>query len=690
MGKIRSALNSASLLVLLMLCRPAVIWSQVDGPGPTEVRGYVAVHGCQVSPGDLLVRARPALPASLSEFGPGDNRPLVVRAGRTGELGSFEFHFENVRPGLPYRLGIKLVGKSSQKCGKLLWNASDLPFVVGGSKPLRFDAYSITSTIEVRGETGRGRTRAGWFGADALDFEDSAKATRTFRWRSELPWVTGGQLQVSVDAFPRVGQVRFNPCFSATEDRPTGIIYTKNFPASPGNWANFTVDFSNLLGSGRTGGSRIDRVDSGSALVDQNTLNALKAGRPIYVRVVPLDERAGSPDPVCDPDRAGVPSEVFLAVIRALNTNKPPMDPIFKTQAVYYTGPTIDLKHPTYSEVCYRFTGARKMVYQASQAGDLVWDWAAVQNSSLTWGATAKKGFAFCVPNSWWKGDDEGWLESFVSGFGDVLMGFVDAIGKLITSASELWEDIKEKAVSATAAGLKNLGVPCYSLCRAALETGLEIGLASMGAPPPLPNFNDLVDQGADYLAAQAGSQLGIPPELTHYASGYAQQFIKKAVADMQATPYAVSGLPSWLVPDLRFQPGFLTLALYRTTDSELPSQPGLIRAPTLEFAGKFVQLPKGMPKEGSFECSLGGCVPVQPLLFPMVLDFNLEGLPQEASEYDTAVTQKTIYVASRWKEGLGCYHLFLIGLAPEGDKVFTLFESWFRPGPFTPCSPLP
>jgi hypothetical protein len=49
------------------------------------------------------------------------------------------------------------------------------------------------------------------------------------------------------------------------------------------------------------------------------------------------------------------------------------------------------------------------------------------------------------------------------------------------------------------------------STCKMALSAGLDIGLTAMGLPPSIPNFDQLSDQGLNYLASEISSQVGCP-----------------------------------------------------------------------------------------------------------------------------------------------------------------------------------
>ncbi len=241
-----------------------------------------------------------------------------------------------------------------------------------------------------------------------------------------------------------------------------------------------------------------------------------------------------------------------------------------------------------------------------------------------------------------------------------------------------MWEKIQDYAVDA-AAGIKVMGVPCDagSDCEKALQMGLEVGMATMGVPPSLPNFDQLMDQGVDYLAAQAASQAGIPPALSDYASDEAQKVIKQAAANMKERPYSIPKLPDWLVPYLRFDPAFLTLELHGT-GLLLPSRPGIIRGNDPIFAGRFVQLPRRLPAADQ-----------PPLVFPMVLEPNTWGLPtapSNYSEYDAGRWDKDHWSEQRFQNG--CYHLYLLGLWSVGDHVGTLADLSFKTQDASPCQP--
>ncbi len=88
---------------------------------------------------------------------------------------------------------------------------------------------------------------------------------------------------------------------------------------------------------------------------------------------------------------------------------------------------------------------------------------------------------------------------------------------------SQAWSDIKDFAVDVV---LKYtpLGALCTSVakkdtCTSAFNMALDAVLLAAGIPPDIPNFHELLDQGIDYVAAQAAAQVGIPPEVIKAAT---------------------------------------------------------------------------------------------------------------------------------------------------------------------------
>lgn len=62
--------------------------------------------------------------------------------------------------------------------------------------------------------------------------------------------------------------------------------------------------------------------------------------------------------------------------------------------------------------------------------------------------------------------------------------------------------------------------VPAALCDKSCIGTLLDIGLAALGIPPSLPNFDQLMDQGLEYLASTAVESIGVPKEIQDLAAG--------------------------------------------------------------------------------------------------------------------------------------------------------------------------
>jgi hypothetical protein len=76
--------------------------------------------------------------------------------------------------------------------------------------------------------------------------------------------------------------------------------------------------------------------------------------------------------------------------------------------------------------------------------------------------------------------------------------------------------------------------VPAALCDKSCIGTLLDIGLAALGIPPSIPNFDQLMDQGLEYLASTAVESIGVPKEIQDLAAGPAkdiaiEQFKKAA-----------------------------------------------------------------------------------------------------------------------------------------------------------------
>jgi len=115
---------------------------------------------------------------------------------------------------------------------------------------------------------------------------------------------------------------------------------------------------------------------------------------------------------------------------------------------------------------------------------------------------------------------------------------FFDKIGDWVSGAwnwvAEAYSDLKAFAVDVIP-NFTPLGLQCQviasqvndeEICRKVFATGLDAALVTMGIPPDLPNLDQMMGEGLDYvsgyIAEQAMAQVGVPPELTKGLTGAA------------------------------------------------------------------------------------------------------------------------------------------------------------------------
>jgi hypothetical protein len=84
---------------------------------------------------------------------------------------------------------------------------------------------------------------------------------------------------------------------------------------------------------------------------------------------------------------------------------------------------------------------------------------------------------------------------------------FFDFVSSGLSWVSKAYEALKSAVVDGLA------GVACFGneTCRDGIAAGLDIGLVAMGLPPHIPDFNELANQGLDYLASEIAEQTGVP-----------------------------------------------------------------------------------------------------------------------------------------------------------------------------------
>jgi hypothetical protein len=587
---------------------------------PSEISGTVRLYGCPVEPAQVELRAQAlgiALPDGPRHLADPRASQRQVVAEPTENPQVHRFSIRGLRPGVMYGLQARLLPPNP--CRHMLWRAPLGGLAVSGGPPVAVEGLAVRTTLEV--QSGRGA----WVGADELVPGGSETPMRRFRWGSTLPGVVGGEVQISTVPFTAAS--RPDPCAEPQD----GVVHRSRVGLGPDGAGEFEVDVGALLGDGRTDGG------PPPALSDSE-LRLLEAGAPLSVRVVPITA-AG---PACDPDEHGSPGTAALAKIPGGTgvppQPAPPLPPVIPGDGHHYAPPYTGGPaegHPTYGERAYKII--RPHVLPATKCEGLP----AVQlflqdpfgcllvNSGAAPGSTVGPGLWFYFwPGS---GGDSGGFADLVSQFGNLVTGALDAAGVLVDTLGAIWEDIKT-TVAQIVVDVVTWAVPgvedlCQEIashssesCDSLVKKGIEVGLMAMGVPPTLPSWEELKDQGVEYLAAEIATQVeastGIPSSVSEQVI---REVAQEAVDRMTAERGVGSGPAlDWIVPYLGFDPAVMTLSLREVGNAPVPDDLWLKKAADPLYAGASLPVPTVFPSTGV-------------LRVPVVLQPNLSGIPSPA-----------------------------------------------------------
>lgn len=573
-----------------------VLDGRLPGVRPSEITGTVRINGCTVDPSQIRLRAGPVGVRSSDgrRFAP-DPRAITrfARFKATDNPHLFRFSIMGLHPRTLYQLGISVPGSP---CGKLFWRGPFQGLAMSGGPAVEIEGLAARTEVEIFDPA-----TEQWVGMDNLQFTDPSAAVRTLRWRSSLAGVTGGELQVSTEAFPTRG------AFGACDEPAKGIVYRQQVPVNGGNWTTISdVDFGQILRSGRTtppgdvppnetlqdGRSDTPPTDDVPAIND-STYRQLLAGAPIYMRVVAITAEG----PACNTETDGVHGWVIVARLPGEAPDLPP--PLLgRLQAWYdqkYTPPYLGdpvKGHPSYGEVAYKVIKSHTVPpkHPSKMTTEEFFFWAGIDPLGYTLvqiglvapGTTFPSGkWFFYMPAS--SGGDDGFLSNFTSAFGGLATAAVGAFGDLLTYASNLAEEIKEavaEVVVDVISVVPGIGEACEALksagtsCEEMVKAGIEYGLTSVGLPPSIPNWEQAKGDLGDYLASEIASEIesktGVPSKFTEVQlKGLAQTTINK----MTEKRGSGNGPQyDWVLPYMGFDPAVWTMTVKKNDNDPLPS----------------------------------------------------------------------------------------------------------------------
>lgn len=374
-----------------------------------------------------------------------------------------------------------------------------------------------------------------------------------------------------------VFQVAAKP-FSNTEswDAPTGLVYSKVYATLP---ISVLPDFLNAV-----------PITFSQFAVAASTL---KAGDsvPYYLRVVGLKT----------PTIPGTTSAIISETI-TVNWYKQQTVTIYqwKTVSVSSYTPTIQVVHyqpvqwedpnwahyytvyryPKWNELTFNVTNGSSTLYtywyyfwqDPSMTPDryekeILWKWLAPGSKLQVWDKQENK--------SWW---GELW-DGIVSFFKTI----IDVVAKVVNWASTSFAKLKAGIISFIAANFPLIPDDLRGYLQVALTMLVDSGLASLGIPPSLPNFDQLANGGLDYLAKEGLAAAGVEADaITDAVLSQAKSVIKAKLADStnSASPNPLNA--PFLHPDSAklYQPAYIDVKVSNTY-TDKPSLAGYLNVDT-------------------------------------------------------------------------------------------------------------
>lgn len=103
------------------------------------------------------------------------------------------------------------------------------------------------------------------------------------------------------------------------------------------------------------------------------------------------------------------------------------------------------------------------------------------------------------IPDAYKGEGSEGWLESLWN-----------AATSAVDWVSSTYNWAKQQIVNIAAVLVDELPlIDCDDTCKDLLKAGLEAGMVALGVPPSIPNAEELLEGGVDYIAAEISAQVG-------------------------------------------------------------------------------------------------------------------------------------------------------------------------------------
>ncbi|MFO0608699.1 MAG: hypothetical protein U0324_36370 [Polyangiales bacterium] len=477
--------------------------------------GTIQFYGCAPRAGDVRLVASPVRPTLRA---PREGEATARRDAPTGpslvpgvalptrDVHLLRFTFPALRAGA-YQL---LVRVDAQRCPDVRWRGPTGGAFLAGQHDLRLEALVPRTRLGVVRPGGRAA-----YAADAAPID----ALRELEVTPTLPDVVDYELVATTE------RPRHEAPSRCAE--PGGVLFRQPLTLRPGVTARVPFSVGRALAA--SGGDARGRVTPREEYL---------RGRPLYLQVRPARSTCNAAD-----DGVGAFVVLLNPALLAAAGLIPPSRVTFT--GTYQPGSAAPRFPTTPTTVAFEVVRPHVLPPRAfvSYAVDplgamLVFGDAAAPGTTLQPGT-----IFYYTPSS--GGGGGGLFDSVTDAFGDVVSGVVDSVAWVVNKASQTYEEIQQRVVTAVASALDALpGVSCDATCRAGITLAMKTGMVAMGVPPSLPNFDELMDQGVDYLAAAAAEEAGIPPEV-------AQAAVHAAVDQLKANRGvgAPGTATDWVVP---------------------------------------------------------------------------------------------------------------------------------------------
>lgn len=169
---------------------------------------------------------------------------------------------------------------------------------------------------------------------------------------------------------------------------------------------------------------------------------------------------------------------------------------------------------------------------------------------------------------------DKSWWEEITDAISDFFGDLVGFVGDLTNWISSTYNNLKTGLVKFIAQNLPLVPDSLRDELQTALEGLVDYGLASIGIPPTLPNFDDLTNMGTDYLATVAMEAAGIPAN--DYLKDGLVDLSKGIASGMDSSTNSGSPNPmGWNFiksdPDYMYKPAYVMVEIYNPYDVPTP-----------------------------------------------------------------------------------------------------------------------